>query len=227
MTTRDGHAAQGEHTTGFPTERRVEPGVDRIGVRKVTVPATGTSGLQSATATVSFNPAAFRCTRLAGALVDEWVELVQAARLREGAARAYLTAIKALLIYVDAEVPGAGSASLGPRRPRPALGGRRMGPRPAVAASGRIADAGLERRTDSGPDCPARRAPGPAGGRALGRLDQRCPRGSPRLERHQLQDKLDAAVIVIAALTNENAALGRQAMNSSTRIVPLISDHGR
>jgi hypothetical protein len=53
-----------------------------------------------------------RCARLAGALADEWVELAQAARLREGAARAYLMAIKALLTYVDAEVPGAGSASL-------------------------------------------------------------------------------------------------------------------
>lgn len=48
-----------------------------------------------------------------------------------------------------------------------------------------------------------------------------------RLERHQLQDKLDAAATVIAALTNENAALRRQAMNSSASIVPLISDHGR
>ena len=103
---------RGEHTTGFPTERRVEPGVDRIGVRKVTVPATGASGLQSATVAVSFNPAVFRCARLAGEFADEWVELVQAARLREGAVRAYLTAIKALLTYVDAEVPDADSASL-------------------------------------------------------------------------------------------------------------------
>jgi hypothetical protein len=45
------------------------------------------------------------------------------------------------------------------------------------------------------------------------------------LERSKLQDQLDAAATVIAALHTENAALRRQATNSSARIVPLFSDH--
>ncbi|MGI5519847.1 hypothetical protein ACQEUX_02660 [Micromonospora sp. CA-259024] len=44
------------------------------------------------------------------------------------------------------------------------------------------------------------------------------------LERRKLQDQLDAAATVIAALHTENAALRQQAVNSSARIVPLFSD---
>ncbi|GAA3777947.1 hypothetical protein GCM10022225_77210 [Plantactinospora mayteni] len=49
------------------------------------MPATGQAALRSATAMLSFNPASFACTRLATELADEWVELVQAGRLRESA----------------------------------------------------------------------------------------------------------------------------------------------
>ncbi|MBO4204774.1 MULTISPECIES: hypothetical protein [Micromonospora] len=78
----------------------------------MTVPATGAAGLKSATVQLSFEPGAFRCGRLAAEFADEWVELVAAARLREGAARSYLTAVKVLLAHVDATMPDAAAASL-------------------------------------------------------------------------------------------------------------------
>lgn len=104
---------RGEHTSGFPTARRAEPSVSRVGVRQVTVPATG----RSATAVLSFDPASFKCARLAGELADEWVDLVEAGRLREGAGRRYVTAMRDFLAHVDATVPGAASVSLAHREP--------------------------------------------------------------------------------------------------------------
>ncbi|MFI5895671.1 hypothetical protein ACIA5D_36805 [Actinoplanes sp. NPDC051513] len=108
---------RGEHRSGFPTVRGAEPDVARIGVRQVTVPATGSSAMTSAIAVLSFRPDAFRCVGLAAELADEWVELVQARRLREGAGRRYLGAMRAFLTYVDAHVPDAVTASLGRREP--------------------------------------------------------------------------------------------------------------
>ncbi|SIM72971.1 hypothetical protein SAMN04489832_1672 [Micromonospora cremea] len=81
-------------------------------MRRVTVPATGQAALRSATAVLSFDPASFACARLAAELADEWVELVQAGRLRESAGRMYLTAMKDFLTHVGSTVAGAGSASL-------------------------------------------------------------------------------------------------------------------
>ncbi|WP_435204924.1 hypothetical protein [Micromonospora sp. bgisy143] len=78
----------------------------------MTAPATGQAALRSATAVLSFDPAAFACARLAAELADEWVDLVQAGRLRETAGRSYLTAMKDFLTHVDATVSGSGSASL-------------------------------------------------------------------------------------------------------------------
>ena len=83
---------RGEHRSGFPTARGVEPNVSRIGIRQVTVPGSGHSAMKSATVVLAFRPDAFRCAVLAAELADEWVELVQARRLREGAGRSYLSA---------------------------------------------------------------------------------------------------------------------------------------
>ncbi|MEU8240962.1 hypothetical protein AB0C07_22190 [Actinoplanes missouriensis] len=49
----------------------------------------------------------------------------------------------------------------------------------------------------------------------------RCQLRQAHLERHKLQDRLDAAATVIAALHTENTALRRQAADPSARIVPL------
>ncbi|GLH98846.1 hypothetical protein [Phytohabitans aurantiacus] len=45
-------------------------------------------------------------------------------------------------------------------------------------------------------------------------------------ERRKLQDQIDAAATVIAALHSENATLRRQAANSTARIVPLFGGGG-
>jgi len=108
---------RGEHKAGFPAAPQVELSVERVGVRQVEVRATGAAGLKSATVLLSFEPGAFRCAQLAAELADEWVGLAQAARLGEGAARAYLTAIKVLLAHVDADLPDAAAASLARDKP--------------------------------------------------------------------------------------------------------------
>jgi hypothetical protein len=83
----------------------------------VTVPGNGRSAMKSATVVLSFRPDSFRCAGLADELADEWVELVQARRLGEGAGRHYLCAMRAFLTYIDAEVPDAATASLARRDP--------------------------------------------------------------------------------------------------------------
>ncbi|MEU8240960.1 hypothetical protein AB0C07_22180 [Actinoplanes missouriensis] len=108
---------RGEHTFGFPAERRAAATVSRIGVRQVTVPATGRSAMKDAVVVLSFRPDDFRCAGLAAELADEWVEFVEAGRLREGAGRGYLTAMRAFLTFVDAEVVDASAASLASREP--------------------------------------------------------------------------------------------------------------
>jgi chromosome segregation ATPase len=94
-----------------------------------------------------------------------------------------------------------------------------------------LSRATMNRATDILAEWDARIGDSHAGAAARQRDDEidnlRSSLQAARLERHQLQDQLDAAATVIAALTNENAALRRQAMNSSARIVPLFSDHGR
>ncbi|MEU4427542.1 hypothetical protein AB0F81_43540 [Actinoplanes sp. NPDC024001] len=86
-------------------------------MRQVVVPATGRAALTAGTVVLSFRPDAFRCAGLAAELADEWVELVEASRLGEGAGRVYITAMRAFLGYVDAEVTDAVSASLSRREP--------------------------------------------------------------------------------------------------------------
>src|SRR4051794_27216855 len=98
---------RGEHTRNFPAPAPRGPDVDRIGIRQVF--ATGHGG---ARATVSLDPSAFGCTRLAAELADEWVEAVAAAGLRESSARMYRQAIKEFCEHVDATVPQARAASL-------------------------------------------------------------------------------------------------------------------
>jgi predicted nucleic acid-binding Zn-ribbon protein len=94
-----------------------------------------------------------------------------------------------------------------------------------------LSRATMNRATDILAEWDARTGDSPAGVAARQRNDEieslRSSLQAARLERRQLQDQLDAAATVIAALTNENAALRRQAMNSSPRITPLFSDHGR
>lgn len=51
--------------------------------------------------------------------------------------------------------------------------------------------------------------------------DLRCSLRTARLESRQLQDRLDAAATVIAALAAENAALRHAAARAIGRIVPL------
>ncbi|GID58100.1 hypothetical protein [Actinoplanes couchii] len=46
-------------------------------------------------------------------------------------------------------------------------------------------------------------------------------------ERRQLQEQLDAAATVIAALHTENTVLHRQAANTRSRVVPLSRTSGR
>jgi chromosome segregation ATPase len=94
-----------------------------------------------------------------------------------------------------------------------------------------LSRATMNRTTDILAECDARIGDSPAGAAARQRDDEidslRSRLQAARLERHQLQDQLDAAATVIAALTNVNAALRRQAMNSSARIVPLFSERVR
>ncbi|MFI5895673.1 hypothetical protein ACIA5D_36815 [Actinoplanes sp. NPDC051513] len=95
----------------------------------------------------------------------------------------------------------------------------------------RLSRATMNRATDILAEWDARIGDSPAGAAARQRDDEiENLRSSLRAARHegrQLQDQLDAAATVITALTTENAALRRQAANSSARIVPLFSDHGR
>lgn len=108
---------RGEHRSGFPTARAPKPDIPRIGIRQVTVPRNGQQAMKSATVVLSFHPEALRCAGLAAELADEWVELVQVGRLREGASRGYLSAMRSLLNYVDAQVPNAAKASLAGAEP--------------------------------------------------------------------------------------------------------------
>ncbi|GLH98848.1 hypothetical protein [Phytohabitans aurantiacus] len=108
---------RGEHRSGFPAASAPDPHVSRIGIRQVTVPRNGQQAMKSATVVLSFRPEAFRCAGLAAELADEWVELVQVGRLREGASRSYLSAMRCFLNYVDAQVQNAATASLARAEP--------------------------------------------------------------------------------------------------------------
>lgn len=242
---------RGEHRSGFPPARTAEPSVSRIGVRRVTAPATGQAALHSATAVLSFDPASFACARLAAELADEWVELVQAGRLRETAGRSYLTAMKDFLTHVDSTVAGSGSASLARSSPdlyhavtewirilpsRHAPGSRTPG-----WHAGRVR-ALIARRAEH-PDRPvaghlngwiagalgvrrdARVADSLAGAASRHRGEEldnlRSSLEASRRRCRQLQDQVDAAATVISALAAENTTLRRQAMNTSAVVVPL------
>jgi hypothetical protein len=95
----------------------------------------------------------------------------------------------------------------------------------------RLSRATMNRATDILAEWDARIGDSPAGAAARQRDDEidnlRSSLRAVRLEAGQLQDRLDAAAVVIAALTNENAALRRQAVISPARVVPLFSSRAR
>ncbi|MFJ1709566.1 hypothetical protein [Kitasatospora sp. NPDC088346] len=76
----------------------------RIGVRAVSGPSfKGRSQL------VEFDPGAFRCSRLAAQLADEWVEYVESTGITASAASGYRRAIDRFCKAVDAELKGTGT----------------------------------------------------------------------------------------------------------------------
>lgn len=94
-----------------------------------------------------------------------------------------------------------------------------------------LSRATMNRATDILAEWDARIHDSPADAAARQRDDEiedlRSRLRAARLESGQLQDRIDAAATVIAALTNENAALHRRAMDSPARIIPLFNGHVR
>jgi hypothetical protein len=88
-----------------------------------------------------------------------------------------------------------------------------------------VSRATMNRAVDVLAEWDARASDSPAGAAAQQRDEEakqlRSSLRASHLERRKLRDQLDAAATVIAALHTENAALRRQAANSSARIVPL------
>lgn len=91
-----------EHETG-----PVGPTVGRVGIREVRVlKAPGREQVQR------LDPAAYRCSRLAAQLADEWVEYVEATAITSVPSGAYRRAVDLFCTAVDAELQ-AGAESVG------------------------------------------------------------------------------------------------------------------
>ncbi|MFH8733458.1 hypothetical protein [Streptomyces sp. NPDC017964] len=97
-----GASAAGECSERTP--ERPQP-TARIGVRSVA--CTKSSGREQV---IELDPGAFRCSRLAAQLADEWIEYVESTEITAGPAGAYRRAIDRFCTRVDAELEGTGAA---------------------------------------------------------------------------------------------------------------------